>query len=65
MSFYRQFVYAEKDQIGNRAFDVVAPHKSAETYRFFIKLAEQYDEEEIRLTRRERAKRKRPGKPKP
>ena len=47
------------------ASEAAALHKAIEGYLLFIKLAEQYADEVIRLTRRERNKRKRPGKPKP
>ena len=38
-------------------------HKDIEGYRLFIKLAEQYADEVIHLTRREREKKKRRAKP--
>ena len=47
------------------ASEAAALQKAIEGYQLFIKLAEQYADEVIRLTRRERNKRKRPGKPKP
>ena len=47
------------------ASEAAALQKAVEGYQLFIKLAEQYADEVIRLTRRERDRRKRPGKPKP
>ena len=47
------------------ASEAAALQKAIEGYQLFIKLTEQYADEVIRLTRRERDKRKRPGKPKP
>ena len=47
------------------ASEAAALQKAIEGYQLFIKLAEQYADEVIRLTRRERDRRKRPGKPKP
>ena len=35
-SFYWQFLYAEKEQIGNEPFDVVAPPKDDRTYRIVV-----------------------------
>ena len=36
MSFYRQFLYAEEEQIDAEPFDVVVPPKDAETYRIVV-----------------------------
>lgn len=47
------------------ASEAVALQKAIEGYQLFIKLAERYADEVVRLTRRERNKRKRRGKPKP
>ena len=47
------------------ASEAAALQKAIEGYQLFTKLAEQYADEAIRLTRRERHKRKRRGKPKP
>ena len=47
------------------ASEAAALQKAMEGYQLFIKLAEQYADGEIRLTRRETAKRKHPGRAKP
>lgn len=43
------------------ASEVAALQKAIEGYRLFLKLAEQYADEVIRLTRRERQKKKQQG----
>lgn len=47
------------------AGQVQALQKAIEGYQLFIQLAEQYADEVIRLTRRQRETKKTPGKPKP
>ena len=47
------------------ASEAAALQKDIVGYQLLIKLAEQYADEVIHLTRREREKRKRPGEPKP
>jgi tetratricopeptide (TPR) repeat protein len=36
MSFYKQFLYMEKESVGMEPFDVVVPPKSPETYRVLV-----------------------------